>query len=168
MREQVFFVCNWFFWVRRVCESMWFKRSLIPSGPALFFQKRHRARTGFYIHYLLFMSESRVSECMSCKLVEFKRWRARFFKSSFNARQLFWHQPPAVHDWEECVRVYFLSAGSVQTVSHPFVDKRESAMREHVCHVHHLLFMIDESLSEYMFPQTVPHHLFWKRVLNQG
>ena len=61
-----------------------------------------------------------------------------------------------------------MSAGSVQTVSHPFVDKRESAMREHVCHVHHLLFMIDESLSEYMFPQTVPHHIFLKRDLNQG
>ena len=41
-------------------------------------------------------------------------------------------------------------------------------MREHVCHVHHLLFMIDESLSEYMFPQTVPHHIFLKRDLNEG
>jgi len=26
--------------------------------------KQHRARTGFYIHELLFMNESRVSECM--------------------------------------------------------------------------------------------------------
>ena len=111
-----------------MCQSISFKRSLIPSGPALFFQKLYRARTGFYLDYLLFMSHSCVSECMFCKLVEFKRWRSQFSKSSFNARTRFSHPPPAVNDSEECVRVYFLSAGSAETVSHPFVDKRASEM----------------------------------------
>ena len=54
------------------------------------------------------------------------------------------HRPPAVNDSDKCVRVYFLSGSSAETVSHAFVDKRESEMREHEFHVHHLLFMIHD------------------------
>jgi len=61
------------------------------------FSKRHRARTGFYIDYLSFMSESRVLECMFCKLDELERWRGCFCKPSFNARTRF-VSPPAFND----------------------------------------------------------------------
>ena len=122
------------------------------------------------------MSHSCVSECMFCKLVEFKRWRSQFSKSSFNARTRLSHRPPAVNDSDECVRVYFSSVSSAELVSHAFVHKRESEMREHEFHVHHLLFMIHEQQSKIIcFKRwfrssvwTVPHHIFLKPGLSAG
>ena len=124
---------------------MSFKSSLILSGTSLFFQKLDRARTGVYLDYLFFTSYGCVSECIFCKLFKVKRWRSQLLKSLFNARTRLSYRPPAVNDSEECVRVYFLSGSSAETVSHAFVDKRESEMREHEFHVHHLLFMIHEN-----------------------
>ena len=157
-------------------QSLSFKSSLIPSGTALFFQNFDRARTGFYLHYLFFTSHGCVSECIFYKIFKGKRWRSQFLKSSFSARTRLSHRPPAVNDSEECVRVYFLSGSSAETVSHAFVDKRESEMREHEFHVHHLLFMIHEQQFKIIcFKRwfrssvwTVPHHFFLKLGFSVG
>ena len=149
--ENRFFACHLeFLHVRRVYRSISFKSSLIPSGTALFFQNFDRARTGFYLHYLFFTSHGCVSECIFYKIFKGKRWRSQFLKSSFSARTRLSHRPPAVNDSEECVRVYFLSGSSAETVSHAFVDKRESEMREHEFHVHHFLWFMKQNLKSYV------------------
>jgi len=75
MREQVFRmkqqIC-----ITKESVSEYILEMLVNSKRTrTLFSKRHRARTGFYIDYLICMSESRVLQCMFCKLDELKRWR---------------------------------------------------------------------------------------------
>ena len=55
-----------FLWLRRVCQSICFKREFSQDGPAPYFWKRDRAMRDhvFRIHHHIFMSEESVSEYM--------------------------------------------------------------------------------------------------------